>query len=152
MDIQKVRDLGRLVHSVHDVMARIRAIELHKLGLTSIRVDVLSFIKESNKLTTISAIASRIARELNTVTELLKRMEKDGFIRKVRQKRGHNLFTILLTEKGEEAYLKAMQIDTHNKILSALSQEEQDHCASGLEKLRSISFEELHKLINIPTN
>jgi len=147
----KVRYLGELLHRVNDIMGRVRSIELSRIGLTSIRVGVLSIIKETTDSTSIQTIAEGIARELNTVTELLKRMEKDGLIRKIRQRKGPKLFVIKLTEKGEEAYLKATKLDTLSKILANLSQEEQDHCQLVLEKLGSISLEELHKLINIPT-
>ena len=150
MEENEIKDLGRLFHRVHEAMSRIRSIELSKIGLTSPRVGVLAYIKESDNPKTISAIASRIARELNTVTELLARMEKDGLIRKVRQKKTRQLYTIEITEKGEEYYEKAMKIDIHRKILANLSQEERSHCQAYLSKLQVLAFKELNKLIDIP--
>jgi len=151
LDKEKVRHLGRLINRVHNYLARIRTIELNRFGLTPTRVGVVTFIKETAEPATIPAIAARVARELNTVTELLKRMEKDGLIRKVRKRMGRKIFTVELTEKGEAAYLKATQINILYKVLSSLSQEERERCEFCLEKLKSISLEELCKLTDIPT-
>ena len=68
MNTAKMKKFGRLFHRVYDIISRARAIELHKIGLTSIRVGVLAVIKESNQPVTIKAIATNLARELNTVT------------------------------------------------------------------------------------
>jgi len=125
--------------------------KLHRIGLTSVRMMVLSILKQASEPVTIAMVAGGIARELNTVTELLKRMEQDGLIKKVRQKGKPNLYTIELTEKGEEAYSRAVELDAHYNILASLTQEEQGNLAGYLNKIRSKSLEELHELINFPS-
>ncbi|MFC1978738.1 MarR family winged helix-turn-helix transcriptional regulator [Chloroflexota bacterium] len=142
--------LGRKLHKTHDHLSRLRDIEMRKIHLTPIRMGVLSVLIESSKPVTITLIASKIARESHTVTELLKRMEKDGLIMKIRQKRAPAIYTINATEKGKQAYQKGIKVDIAKKIMSLLSPDEQNNLGIYLEKLRIGLLEELRKRINIP--
>ena len=148
---ERIRTLEKLCQQTHDYLNRVGSMKLHRIGLTSVRMMVLSILKQASEPVTIAMVAGGIARELNTVTELLKRMEQDGLIKKVRQKGKPNLYTIELTEKGEEAYSRAVELDAHYNILASLTQEEQGNLAGYLNKIRSKSLEELHELINFPS-
>ena len=149
--VKRRRMLGSTLHKTHDYMSRLRHIELRKCQLTPIRLAVLSVIVESSKPVTMSLIASKIARELHTVTELLMRMQKDGLIKKVRQKRTAVLYNIEATEKGKEARQEARKVGIMmGALFSTLSPQEQDALTIYLEKLKSRSLEELRKYINIP--
>jgi len=148
---EQIQTLEKLCQQNHDYLNKVGSIKLGRIGLTSVRMMVLSILKQTSGPVIIAMVAGSIARELNTVTELLKRMEQDGLIKKVRQKRTRNLYTIELREKGEEAYSKAAELDTHYEILATLTQVERDNLAVYLKKIRSKSLEELHELINIPS-
>ncbi len=118
--------------------------KLGRIGLTSVRMMVLTILKQASEPVTIAMVAETVARELNTVCELLQRMEQDGLIKKVRQRMAPKLYTIELTEKGEVAYSRAVELDTHYNILATLTQEEQGNLEVYLKKIRSKSLEELH--------
>ena len=148
--VKRQRMLGSTLHKTHDCISRLRHIELRKYNLTPIRLAVLSVIVESFKPVTMAMIASKIARELHTVTELLMRMQKDGLIKKIRQKRTAALYNIEATEKGKKSRQEAHKIDITGELFSTLSPQEQDALTIYLEKLKSRSLEELRKYINIP--
>jgi len=145
------RTLGRTLHKTHDQISRLRDVKLRKKNLTPIRVGVLSLLVEASKPVTISIIASKMARESHTVTELLMRMQKDGLVEKVRQKDTPALYHIETTEKGKKAYQDALKIDIERDLFSILSPQEQDTLIVYLEKLRGRVLDELRKHINIPS-
>ena len=148
---EQIRTLEKLCQQTHDYLNRVGSIKLGRIGLTSVRMMVLSILNQASEPVTIAMVAGGIAREQNTVTELLKRMEQDGLIKKVRQQGKPNLYTIELTKKGEEAYSRAVELHAHYKILASLTQEERGNLGVYLKKIRSKSLEELHQLINFPS-
>jgi len=146
----KMENIGRMLHRAHGYISRLRHTQLRILGLTPIRVGVLTAVMESPEPVTIAIIAAKIARQLHTITELLDRMQKDGLISKIRRKDISALYAIEATDKGRQAYYQAKHIDVDKRIISTLSPQEQENLVVYLEKLISRSLTEIRKQIGTP--
>lgn len=69
-------------------------------------------------------------------------MEKQGLLRKTKDLERKNIVRITLTDKGEEALRQAMKRETIVKVISFLSDKEQDCLRAHLETLRHGALEE----------
>lgn len=90
---------------------------LNKLGLTYPQYLVLLILWEKDNVP-IKNITSRLLLNTNTVTPLLKRMEKQGFIKRKRTVRDERKVLLRLTHKGE--HLKKKAVSIHEKVSSGL--------------------------------
>jgi MarR family transcriptional regulator, organic hydroperoxide resistance regulator len=90
---------------------------LNKLGLTYPQYLVLLILWEKDNVP-IKNITSRLLLNTNTVTPLLKRMEKQGFIKRKRTVRDERKVMLRLTHKGEHLKKKAASIQ--EKVSSGL--------------------------------
>jgi len=69
-------------------------------------------------------------------------MEKQGGLRKTKGLERKNIVRVTLTDKGEEALRQATKRETIVKVMSYLSDKEQDCLRSHLETLRYGALEE----------
>jgi MarR family transcriptional regulator, organic hydroperoxide resistance regulator len=90
---------------------------LNKLGLTYPQYLVLLILWEKDNVP-IKNITSRLLLNTNTVTPLLKRMEKQGFIKRKRTVRDERKVLLRLTHKGEHLKKKAAAVQ--EKVSSGL--------------------------------
>ncbi|MCK4965286.1 MAG: hypothetical protein KAS54_09385 [Dehalococcoidia bacterium] len=74
-------------------------------------------------------------------------MEKQGLLRKTKDLERKNIVRITLTDKGEEALRQAMETETIVKVISFLSDKEQDCLRAHLETLRHGALEEYTRLL-----
>ncbi len=82
---------------------------LEKLNITYPQYLVLMILWESDGKT-VNQIADRLILNTNTVTPLLKRMEKDNLIFRKRSKIDERVVNIYLTEKGNKLKEDAIKI------------------------------------------
>jgi DNA-binding MarR family transcriptional regulator len=87
-------------------------------------------------------------RGRNSISVLLNRMEKEGFIRKTQDPKNKKRQRLLLTEKGEETRKAIEEEKTIPTIFSALSKTECQQLTSYLEKLLD-RVNELHESENM---
>ena len=136
-------ELWVLFHQASGAAVKARENELRQFGLTWIQAGVLVMLKTSSEPPTPSQIARWVLREPHTISLLLDRMEKRGLIRKTRDSLRKNVIRVLLTEKGEEAYGRVMEMKAINEILSCLSQKEKRSLRICSEKLRTKALAQL---------
>lgn len=136
-------ELWVLLHQACDAMARARENELRPVGISRMQAAVLFIVKAVRGPATPAEISRWLFREPHTVSGLLDRMEKQGLIRKVKNLERKNLIRVVITEKGEEAYHHSRELKVIHKILSSLSQREQDSLRKYVEKLRSKALGEI---------
>lgn len=114
---------------------RLREAELKPHGISPEQSAVLIVIHGLNNQATPSEIARWLFRKPNTVSAILKVMEKKGFIIKSGDPYVKNLIRVSLTEKGEETLYQATKRKSVGKIMSALSEEECAHLQECFDKL-----------------
>jgi MarR family transcriptional regulator, organic hydroperoxide resistance regulator len=138
-----------ILYQARDVAFRIRTRELSQYGITTEQAATLLIIKMLNDLekkVTPGEISKWILREPHSVSKILTRMEKDGFVTKtggLGKKR--NEVHITLTEKGEQAYRCSLKRESILDVMSVFSKAECLQLNSLLEKLRDRGLQTLMK-------
>lgn len=150
--VGRERQLFLLLRQTHGLMYKAIEDELRLSGsVPYTQAAVLFVVKAIGEQATPAQISRWLIREPHTVSTLLVRMEKQGLLRKTKDLERKNQVRVTLTEKGEEALRKGMKEETTiSKIMSRLSNEEQDCLRAHLETLRSKALEELRIKYKIP--
>jgi len=131
-----------LLSQTKDAVLRARQREYEVYGISNERRALLWVIQSYGGEATPAQIARRFFRELHSITEMLKRMEKDGLVSR-HKATGRSKTVVRLTEKGSETLKQSLHNDTDKRILSVLTVEERDRLAASLSKLRTKALEEL---------
>jgi len=126
-------------------MHKARRRELAQYGITPTESAVLLVVKTIGYRATPAKISRWLLREPNTTSSLLGRMEKDGLIKNNKDLERKNLIRVELTEKGHEAYDRAIKVGSIHRIMSCLSQEERQQLNSCLLKLWKKSLKEFER-------
>jgi len=84
---------------------------LEKLGITYPQYLVLLVLWENDK-STVNEIAQKLLLQTNTITPLLKRMESQGIINRIRSGSDERKVVVSLTDKGKKMQTEASKIPT----------------------------------------
>jgi DNA-binding MarR family transcriptional regulator len=95
---------------------------------------------------TAADVSRFLFRESNTMSVLLRRMEKMGLIKKTSGPRGTKLLS--LTDKGQVLCNKALDTNIVSGIFSRLAEEKQKQLWALLEELRNSAIERLNIDVN----
>ena len=137
------RELWALLSQASNALGRVADSELSQAGISMMQAAVLVFVKNSKEPVIPAHISRWLFREPHTVSQLLMRMEKQGLVKITKNLDRKNQLRITLTEKGEKAYQKQIEMRSIGKILSTLSTEECDKLGARLKKLRDEAVKEL---------
>jgi DNA-binding MarR family transcriptional regulator len=114
-------------------IARARTLELNRYGLTREQSHVLRILYEANGPLTINEIAARVLRKHNSVSIIIKRMERNHLVDRIRVS-GDRQYEISITSKGRDLFEKMPTISI-TMAFSALSREEKKLLILYLQKL-----------------
>ena len=131
--------LGQTAYAIRNIRKK----ELHKYKVPIRHSAVFFAVEAIGDRATPASISRWLLREPHTVSELLKRMEKKGLIKKVKDLDRKNKIRIGMTKKGQRAYRDSLKRESSSKVINCLSQKERQQLKSLLEKLRNRAFEEL---------
>ncbi len=120
------------ISEVYNLITKARASELKKQGLTPEHSHIIRILIEKGGSSTLNEIAGITLKRHNTVSLLVKRMEKAGLV--CRKKDNSNRYKISITEKGIELF-ETMPLNSIDMIFSSISDEEKQTLVSILEKL-----------------
>ena len=95
---------------------------LKPLGLTYTQYLVFLVLWEKDGIT-VGEICEKLILDNGTLSPLLKKMEKDGFLKKARSKEDDRVVIVSLTEKGREMQQKAKDVPKSVAGCINLSQE-----------------------------
>ena len=129
-----------------EAMERLLATELDMHHTTLFQIDILMILSVAKVPLTPSEIASFRFREKHTTSELITRMEKAGYVKKIRGKKDQRSIKIRMQPKGEELLTKAVGSGfayARRVIKAALSEEEINQLGQLLKKLRDGALREL---------
>ncbi len=114
-------------------IARARTIELTRYGLTREQSHVLRILYEAGHALTINEIASHVLRKHNSVSIIIRRMERNRLIERAKTSDDRK-YQISITPKGRELFEK-MPTNSITMAFSALSNEEKKSLMLYLTKL-----------------
>ena len=100
------------------------------------RVRLMNMLKENGELSQ-KEIAEKLDIRPQSLSELLVKMESDGFISRRQDKDDKRVIVVALTEKGEEqlVVLRKANREHAEKLFSPLNDEEKDALIAILKKL-----------------
>ena len=144
---RQAHELWWLLRQVNNVTLKATENELRESERVSYTQSTILYIAKAietttGKQSTPAEISRWLIKEPHTISALLIRMEKQGLLRKTKDLERKNIVRITLTDKGEEALRQAMKTDTIVKVMSYLSDKEQDCLRAHLETLRRGALEE----------
>ena len=97
------------VYSVSRLMTKVYKPHLEALGITYPQYLVLMVLWENDKVS-INQISEKLLLNTNTLSPLLKRMEKIDLVHRTRSKEDERIVIIALSDKGNELKTKALPI------------------------------------------
>src|SRR6266853_1575480 len=111
---------------------------LREHGLTPSQYNVLRILRGEGKPLPILEIASRTVTVVPGITGLIDRLEKSGFVNRVRCERDRRVIYVALTDHGNRtlAELDEPIVAMNRKLLGHLSQAELKELIRLLEKVR----------------
>lgn len=134
--------LWQLLTRTRHVIFKARQKELRRYGIST-RASAVLFIALRYDKVTPSLISQQLVLEHHSVSELLKRMEKEGLIKRVKDLERKNLVRIEVTNKGREAYHLSAERESTKEIMSVLTHDEQFELWHILYKLRKKAIQYL---------
>ena len=107
-------------------------------GLATSHGDILDALLRSEKLT-MKELADKISRDKSTITALVDKLIKHGYVEKTRDISDNRVVFVTLTEKGKE--LKPMFEKISQELLSrvytGISQNEREELIKTLKKIKN---------------
>lgn len=154
--MKEVLDLNRnekawiRLFATANVVERARELELARVGVTVIQAGVLYMLKSTTQTVTPTQLARTLYREPHSMSALLKRMEKQGLVKRTKDLQQKNLVRISLTKKGEETFTRQWDAKVTTNITSCLSEEEIDTLETCLRKIRVRAVEIVRQMQPTP--
>ncbi|MFC1905573.1 MarR family winged helix-turn-helix transcriptional regulator [Chloroflexota bacterium] len=139
----EAQDTWLLLVQTRDVLFNARRKELDKYHISIGQASMLFAIVSFGEGVIPARLSPWVFRKPNTVSEIIKRMEKDGLVTTSKDLDKKNLVRVKLTNKGRQLYRLASKRESIHSIMSALSKEELQLLRSILKKLRNSATREL---------
>lgn len=134
-------NLWMLLNQARDAVLKARRKELYQYNIPTRQATALFAIQAIGDKATPGEIARWLFREPHTVSGLLSRMEKKGLVRTSKDLDRKNMVRVTLTDKGKQAYHQSTKRESIRRIMSSLSEEQQQQLASSLQTLRDAALE-----------
>jgi DNA-binding MarR family transcriptional regulator len=130
--------LWLLLHRVRDGIVMCEDYIFGNYGLTTEQFSVLAAVKSRGGSLKPSELGTILARKPNSMSMLVDRMVKAGWVRRTRDRKDRRLVNVSLTSKGEKALEPAAPAGWEfiQKILSPLSDKDKEALNTMLEVLR----------------
>ena len=110
----------------------------------------LYYIHTDSKGVTIGELARYLFRSHNSVSELVTRMEKKGWLKRVKETSPNHRVRIVLTEEGKEACHQACSPEFIHEIISSLTPEQREQLQSLLGIVRERALKTLKTRVPLP--
>ena len=134
-----MKNLLSLISKIHDKGNRFITDELNKNGAVELvpsHGDILVCLYQNDKMT-MKDIADKIHRTRPTVTVLVDKLEKLGYLKREISKEDNRYTYIVLTKKGQDfkPIFEKISEDLNNMLYKNLSEEESDILENLLQKI-----------------
>jgi DNA-binding MarR family transcriptional regulator len=131
-----------LIAQTKDALLKARQKQYDSYSIGNERRAVLWGIKSYGGEASPVEISRLLLRELNSVSEMLKRMEKEKLIKKYATS-GKYRVKVKLTKIGEEVFNQSLYNEVDQRILAILSKKQREQLISYLWKIRKEALREL---------
>jgi DNA-binding MarR family transcriptional regulator len=138
----------RILDNTRFAIARLRDIELGKMGITPEQAGILGLLKSNYGKATVTDFVGVWMRQRNSITTLVHRMTKIGLVKKVKIP-GSKKIEVVLTPKGQNI-LARIPRDSLENVFSVLPEEEIELLSASLERLLLKSREMLGLSSELP--
>jgi DNA-binding MarR family transcriptional regulator len=129
--------LFSLLGTTYNAMLRARKKELGPAGVSLRQFMALWGLKVMGRPTTIAELSQIIDRDHQTTAQLLKRMEKEGFLKRRKGPHKRSPINVVLTAKGEDVFgLADQRSEVFDEISACLSPNERETLTVLLRRLR----------------
>ena len=135
-------NLWVLIAQTKDAFLKARQREYDRFNISNERRAVLWSIKYYGGQATPTQIGQYLFRELNSVSEMLKRMQAEGLIKKYKGMTGTSVI-VKMTKKGTNVFDQSLHNEIDKKILSVLSKSQRKQLAECLWTVRGQALKEL---------
>jgi DNA-binding MarR family transcriptional regulator len=124
-----------LIGDLHHKMFWLRQKELSQYNITARQLLVLRVIESLGAKATISTIAKAVDRKIDVISRQTSMLEKDGFIKRTKDKPRSRVLTFKLNEKSLGLLKIAKQSEGMSEVLSVLTREERQQLDVVLNRL-----------------
>jgi DNA-binding MarR family transcriptional regulator len=135
--------LNILLRQTVDALHKIRENELKNLDITPEQAAALMCIKTIGEKATVAELSRWLFRKRNTTSIIVKRLEKQGLIRKT-PLRTKNSMRLFLTVKGNRICNQVAKFSSIQDIINVIPSEEQEMLWMILHILRDRAVADLH--------
>jgi DNA-binding MarR family transcriptional regulator len=124
-----------LIGRVRHFMNRARQKELLPYHISPRQATILFILSNLGHKATLVELSKNTDRQINTLSQQITRMEKNGLVRKVRETPKSALISFELTEKGRNTWKNSTKASSVETIMSVLTEEERRQLIALLGKL-----------------
>ncbi len=132
-----------MFRQTHDAILKVRQKELRIFDITPEQMGALAAIRAIGPRATAAQLSKWLFRNPDSMTVLLRRLEKKGLISKTADAQRKNIMRLKLTKLGEKAFHAALETNLANAIFDKLPARKKVQLWGILEKLRSRALETL---------
>lgn len=128
--------LMALLHTASTVQAHAE-VKLAAVGLSLPKLAALTALSEAGESLPLSQLAERLSCVKSNITQLVDRLEADGFVTRAGDPNDRRSRLAVLTPAGRDAYKKGTRIyeETERDLLAGLEPAEARQLAALMEKL-----------------
>ena len=140
---ESVAEIERLLRHVSFIIKRRGRDILKNFDITTPQFLALQVLRDEPGIT-MGELCEKLFLACSTATDLVDRMEKNGYVNRQRDLEDRRVIRLFITEKGEEIIHEVILARRRyvEQILKQLSAEEIEQLATSLEKLHSLMHSE----------
>lgn len=129
--------LTSLMHTAHRVQAHIEG-KLDAAGLSFAKLAALTALREAGESMPLGQLAERLSCVKSNITQLVDRLEADGFVKRLADPRDRRTRLAVLTAAGRAACEQGqrLQAEAEAELVSALGAGESRELLSIVSKLQ----------------
>ncbi len=135
-----------LLHQTFDMILKVEEREFARIGITPQYNGVLMALKFKKGNVTIKDLANWLDKNSNSISTLIDRMQRDGYVERVESARDRREVHVVMTEKGKEMSEKADVLGWKivNDILNGYPGEDLAVLSTHLANIRDRALSQLN--------
>jgi DNA-binding MarR family transcriptional regulator len=129
-------DLGVLLHTAHAAEGEVEA-KLNAMGLSLAKLLALSALSQAGESLPLTQLAERLSCVKSNITQLVDRLEADGFVMRQSDPNDRRTRLAVLTAAGRKACQEGTRVrqQAEQQLVGRLSADEAAQLAALLEKM-----------------
>lgn len=125
-----------MLDRTRDIVVHAVELELKQYDINSSQAKLLSILFQENREMTLHELSQWVIRKLNSVSNLVNKLENRGLVKKLKRS-GKEKTLVTLTEKGRKFFNEEVTEHSIHLIFDSLSPEEREQLSALLEKVQN---------------